>query len=153
MADTTTIKGIIRVVNLDYNKRIVVRYTTDDWVTVSEAVGEYIVGSCDGFSDKFTVELDYSAISGKVGRRLQFCIKYECATNEYWDSNSGKNYVFQCFGPPQARTASSPLSAPVSFKSFAVSVPSAAPVVRSEAFSTFSHSPSALNDEPWLRYL
>jgi protein phosphatase 1 regulatory subunit 3A/B/C/D/E len=74
MSDLTTIKGIVRVVNLDYNKRIVVRYTTDDWLTVSEAIGDYIIGSCDGFSDKFNIELDYADISGKVGRRLQVSI-------------------------------------------------------------------------------
>jgi hypothetical protein len=49
---------------------------------------------------QFTFSVDYSAIAGRVGARLQFCVKYACAGHEYWDSNGGKNYVFQCFGPP-----------------------------------------------------
>ncbi len=147
MSDLTTIKGIVRVVNLDFNKRIIIRYTTDDWVTVSESIGEYIVGSCDGFSDKFNIELDYSAISGMVGRRLQFCIKYECAGNDYWDNNFGKNYIFQCFGPPPMKLS------PLATKSTPIETPAAAQAIRSQAFTTFSHSPSTMNDDPWLRYL
>lgn len=143
MSDLTTIKGIVRVVNLDYNKKIVILYTTDDWVTTSEAVGEYIVGSCDGFSDKFNIELDYSAISGMVGRRLQFCIKYECAGNDYWDNNFGKNYIFQCFGPSSKMSSLATKSTPIE---------AAARAIGSHGMTTFSHSP-AMNDDPWLRYL
>ena len=146
MSDMTTIKGIARVVNLDYNKRVLIRYTTDDWTTTTEVVGEYLVGSCDGFSDKFNFVLDYSSIAGMVGRRLQFCVKYECAGNDYWDNNFGKNYIFQCFGPPPA--GATPIGG---VKSAPIETPGQA--IRSNAFGTFSHSPSALSEDPWLRYL
>jgi len=148
MSDVTTIKGIARVVNLDYNKRVFVRYTTDDWTTTTEVVGEYLVGSCDGFSDKFNFVLDYSSIAGMVGRRLQFCIKFECAGNDYWDNNFGKNYIFQCFGPPPV--GATPIGGG-GVKSAPIETPGQA--IRTSAFGTFSHSPSALSEDPWLRYL
>ena len=150
MSDLNTIKGTARVVNLDYNKRVVIVYTTDDWTETTEVVGEYLVGSCDGFSDKFNFVLDYSAIAGMVGRRLQFCVKYECAGNDYWDNNFGKNYIFQCFGPspsmPGSQTKSVPIGTPVSRHNVRHNN-------NANAFATFSHSPSALHEDPWQRYL
>ena len=79
-----------------------------------------------------------------VGRRLQFCIKFECAGNDYWDNNFGKNYIFQCFGPPPA---------PAQSMSNPIETPASAQAIRSQAFATFSHSPTTLNEDPWLRYL
>jgi protein phosphatase 1 regulatory subunit 3A/B/C/D/E len=119
-------------------------------VTTTEVIGEYIVGSCDGFSDKFNFDLDYSAISGIVGRRLQLCIKYECSGNDYWDNNFGKNYIFQCFGPSPRTASPVPIGG---IKSSPIETPTSHHAIRSHAFGTFSHSPSALNEDPWLRYL
>ena len=165
MSDLKTIKGTIRVVNLDFNKKVVVRYTTDDWKTTSDVDGVYLNGSCDGFSDKFTFSIDYSGIAGSVGKRLQFCLKFECAGNDYWDNNSGRNYVFQCFGPSpvasylstsssfkrpaEPRKKSTPISAPVATTP---SAPRGTSGNNNNPFTTFSHSP-AMNDDPWLRYL
>ena len=158
MSDLKTIRGTVRVVNLDFNKKVVVRFTTDDWRTTSDVDAVYLNGSCDGFSDKFNFCLDYSSISGMVGKRLQFCLKFECAGIEYWDNNSGRNYVFQCFGPSvlasqfghqsESRRKSPPISAPVP-------VTAQQPFQRTPAshmVPTFSHSPG-MHDDPWLRYL
>lgn len=156
MSDLKSIKGTVRVVNLDFNKRVVIRYTTDDWMSTTDCDGVYVNGSCDGFSDKFTFNVDYTPIAGCIGKRLQFCIKYECAGNDYWDNNNGKNYIFQCFGPsPVAPFQAGP--PPSVRKSYPLSSPVTAPSGRgrqhnTNTFSTFSHSP-AMNEEPWLRYL
>lgn len=161
MADLKTIKGTIRVVNLDFNKKVVVRYTTDDWLTTNDVDGVYLNGSCDGFSDKFTFSVDYSSIAGQVGKRLQFCLKFECAGNEYWDSNANKNYVFQCFGPSPLSSSSSTIPrSPERRRSPPCSTPvMVAPVspattsrVVNNLYSNFSHSPG-MHEEPWLRYL
>jgi len=63
MSDEETIRGTVRVVNLDFNKKISLNYTFDDWKTSATLEGIYIEGSCDGFSDKFTFLLDYSPVS------------------------------------------------------------------------------------------
>jgi hypothetical protein len=49
-------------------------------------------------------------------------------------------------------------AAPVAFESSAISAPAQIPAAAAaalgrEAFTTFSHSPSALHEDPWLRYL
>ena len=150
MSDQNTIKGTVRVVNLDYNKKVVVICTTDDWAETTEVAGEYLAGSCDGFSDKFNFVLDYSAIAGMVGRRLQFCVKFECSGNDYWDNNFGKNYIFQCFGPSPSLQGSGTKSVPISSRQNARHNNTNN---STHAFSTFSHSPSAMHDDPWLRYL
>ena len=149
MSDLDTIKGTVRVVNLDYNKRVVVICTTDDWAETTEVAGEYLPGSCDGFSDKFNFVLDYSAIAGMVGRRLQFCVKFECSGNDYWDNNFGKNYIFQCFGPsPSSLPSSVTKSVPIASRQQNARHNSNS----TNAFATFSHSP-AMSEDPWLRYL
>lgn len=98
MSDLTTVKGIVKVVNLDYHKSIYVHYTLDDWSTTSDTSASYMSGSSDGFSDKFVFNIDINSIKGLVGRKIQFCICFTCSNNQYWDNNSGKNYIFQCFG-------------------------------------------------------
>jgi protein phosphatase 1 regulatory subunit 3A/B/C/D/E len=135
----------------------VVRYTTDEWLTSTDVNAVYLNGSCDGFSDKFTFSVDYSRIAGMVGKKLQFCLKFVCAGNEYWDNNAGKNYVFQCFGP-------SPLSATFGkppWRRRAATVTTAAAGVPSPLTSNnninchneyYSQSP-AMHEDPWLRYL
>ena len=162
MGDLKTVRGTARVVNLDFNKKVVVRYTTDDWQTTSDVDGVYMNGSCDGFSDKFVFSIDYSNISGMVGKRLQFCIKFECAGNEYWDSNAGKNYVFQCFGPsplsssfgksPLDRKWSPPTSAPLPVAPPPVNLASSFHRGATHHYSGLTQSP-AMHEDPWLRYL
>jgi hypothetical protein len=91
-----------------------------------------------------------------IGKRLQFCLKFECAGYEYWDSNANKNYVFQCFGP-SVLSSSAFGKSPERKKSPPVAV---APAPLPAAFqrhslhnySVFSQSP-AMHDDPWHRYL
>ena len=74
MSDLTTVKGIVRVVNLDFHKSVFVRYTLNDWSTTSDTSASYMSGSSDGFSDKFVFNIDVNSIKGHVGRKIQFCI-------------------------------------------------------------------------------
>ena len=154
MCDLTTIKGIVRVVNLDFHKSVFVRYTLNEWSTTSDVHAAYMSGSCDGFSDKFVFNIDISSLKGQVGRKVQFCICFTCNQNQYWDNNMGKNYTFQCFGAPtSAQTSATPI------------IPIAAQPQRSLALPAYSaprnvqptnqaaaFSPSA-NDDPWQRFM
>ena len=100
MLNLDTVKGTVRVVNLDFHKSVSVKYTVDDWATNSDTQGSYVIGSCDGFSDKFSFNLDISFIKGQTVKKVEFCIRFMCKQNQYWDNNNGRNYTFQCFGSP-----------------------------------------------------
>ena len=146
MCDVSTVKGIVRVVNLDFHKQVLIKYTTDEWVTSLESQASYMTGSCDGFSDKFMFTLDISAIRGCVGKKVQFCICFVCSANSYWDNNQNRNYTFQCFGAPNVQRNLGMPGAPVS-----PAVPKSLPAYRPTHYG-MSQSPSAMED-PWQRYL
>ena len=88
-----TVVGIVRVLNISFHKSVTVRWTCDDWRTVSETEAEWVAGGGAGDTDKFSFRLVSPVM--KAGARLVFCLRYECSTGEFWDSNNGNNYVFQ----------------------------------------------------------
>lgn len=101
-ADRVTVSCTIRVLNLSFEKSVLVRYTTDGWHTHTDAVATYKPGSCDGWSDKFIATFvcltnqTQKASTFKMGQRIIFAIKYENGggpnANVYWDNNGGLNY-------------------------------------------------------------
>jgi protein phosphatase 1 regulatory subunit 3A/B/C/D/E len=147
MSDSKNVKCVVRVVNLDFHKQVIARYTTDEWVTTTDVSGAYLPGSCDGFSDKFSIVIDASNIIGSAGKKVHFCLKYQCGSNEYWDSNLGKNYTFMCYGPSTVsqlpHQQPSLRSTPVPFRQHQLP-----PMMH----QTMSQSP-AMGDDPWQRYL
>lgn len=52
---TPSIALIIRVLNVAFEKRVVVRYSCDGWRSVQEAPAVYAPGSSDGQTDRFYV--------------------------------------------------------------------------------------------------
>ena len=92
MDGPSAIFGVVRVLNISFHKSVTVKWTVNDWSTVTETSCKYVQGSSKGCSDKFSFKLETGNLA--VGSRLQFCLKYDCA-GEYWDSNGGANYVFQ----------------------------------------------------------
>lgn len=94
-----SVSGTVRVRNLDFNKSVHVRYTLDSWKTFADLQAVYVQNSCDGFSDKFSFVLYANNLS--VGQRLEFAIRFQCKGSQYWDSNKGANYCFQCLPATQ----------------------------------------------------
>ncbi len=93
-----SISGSVWVRNLCFEKRVWVRYSSDEWTTHAEAAATYVAGSCDGFSDEFAFRV-MPPVALMPGQRFQLCVRFEtCGLGEYWDSNGGNNYVFQCKG-------------------------------------------------------
>jgi len=139
MEGPSSVKGIVRVVNLSFHKAVIVRWTVDNWQTVRETEAQYIIGSSQANTDKFSFRLPSPSL--KAGDRLQFCLRYECL-GEHWDSNNGANYIFQVFANANKSTPECPTAA--------------APVPRSQS-RTFrlsaSQSPSQHGDDPWLRFM
>lgn len=146
MANKSAVQGTIRVQNLSFQKKVLLRYTTNEWVTSADIEATYIDGSCDGFSDKFTFYLG-TATPLLVGQRIQFCLCYQTGVAEFWDNNDGKNYVFQCLGVAGSNHVKAPCSSAIP-----LSTPRpAAPMYGGSC--GYSQSPSALSEDPWLRYL
>ncbi|XP_022908912.2 glycogen-binding subunit 76A isoform X1 [Onthophagus taurus] len=89
-----SVKGTVRVLNLDFHKMVHVRYSVDGWRSFSDLQCTYVMNSCDGFSDKFTF-LVYANML-KVGEKLEFAVRYQCRNGSFWDNNNKCNYSFQC---------------------------------------------------------
>ena len=93
MVSPSAISGVVRVENISFHKSVTVKWTVDDWITVTETDCEYMQDRSKGNTDKFSFKLVVGS-SLPVGSRLKFCIKYHCE-GEHWDNNGGDNYVFQ----------------------------------------------------------
>lgn len=98
---TLTITGCVRVRNLDFHKSVHVRYSMDNWHSHSDLTASYVEGSCDGFSDKFSFILFGNSL--QIGQRVELAIRFQAKGEQFWDSNYGTNYAFQCL-PCSART-------------------------------------------------
>jgi len=108
---TYCVIGTVRVRNLDFHKSVHVRYTLDGWKTFADLQATYVSNSCDGFSDKFSFTLYAHTL--QVGQRLEFAIRFQCRGGQYWDSNRGANYSFQCL-PPADHASYVPMPMPMS---------------------------------------
>ena len=94
MFDEMTIRGVVRVLNVDFFKSVLIRFTIDEWITHTDVPTTYVAHSCDGLTDRFTFNLLASIL--QPGQRLIFAVCYRVGGKEFWDSNNGSNYVFQC---------------------------------------------------------
>lgn len=93
---TTVLRGIIRVVNLCYNKSLYIRMTLDCWKTSFDLLAEYVPGSSDGTTDRFAFRLTLVPPFEMEGTRVEFCLRYETSVGTFWANNSDMNYVLFC---------------------------------------------------------
>ncbi|KAI4881375.1 hypothetical protein NFI96_000474 [Prochilodus magdalenae] len=93
---STTIRGIIRVLNLSYHKAVYVRTTLDGWKTHFDLLAEYMPGSSDGQTDRFSFRLTLVPPFQREGARVEFCLRYESFAGTFWGNNGGTNYVLIC---------------------------------------------------------
>ncbi|XP_073539128.1 protein phosphatase 1 regulatory subunit 3D [Phyllobates terribilis] len=90
------ISGTIRVVNLAFEKMVLVRYSFTNWKTHYEAKATWqnsditVVPATDVFS--FVIPLP--PFLQQICSVVQFAIRYQVAGKDYWDNNYGKNYSF-----------------------------------------------------------
>ena len=159
------IKGVVRVVNLDFHKKVSIRSTFDNWVTCSDTDATYLSGTCDGFSDKFSFVIDTSPLIGNPGKRLQLCLRFHCLGNDYWDNNNGTNYVFQYIAagrqsPPKELNTTTQQLHKIPSRGIPITsrgrepgrTSSQGPQEISHIYQPMSHSPSAM-DDPWQRFM
>lgn len=99
VAASFTIDAIVRVANIAFEKRVVLRYTTNEWLTWTDVVASYVPHSSDGFSDKFravfTLAVNANGHQAMLpGQRLVFALNYLANEHEeFWDNNLGLNYA------------------------------------------------------------
>ncbi|XP_075065114.1 protein phosphatase 1 regulatory subunit 3A [Mixophyes fleayi] len=93
---TTSMKGLIRVLNLSYEKQIYVRMSLDDWQSYYDLLAEYVPDSCNGETDQFFFTISLASPYQKEGATLEFSICYETAVGTFWENNEGRNYVLTC---------------------------------------------------------
>lgn len=103
-----TITGCVRVRNLDFHKSVHIRYSLDNWRSYSDLTASYVENSCDGFSDKFSFMMFGNSM--QIGQRVEMAIRFQAKGEQFWDSNYGTNYCFQCL-PCSARPNNSLVAA------------------------------------------
>ncbi|XP_036374420.1 uncharacterized protein LOC118770760 isoform X2 [Megalops cyprinoides] len=72
---TTTLRGMIRVLNLCFSKMVYVRTTLDGWCTHFDLLAEFIPGSSDGETDRFLFKLILVPPFEKDGAKVEFCVR------------------------------------------------------------------------------
>nr|XP_031311092.1 protein phosphatase 1 regulatory subunit 3A isoform X1 [Camelus dromedarius] len=93
---STSMKGIIRVLNISFEKLVYVRMSLDDWQTYYDILAEYVPNSCDGETDQFSFKILLVPPYQKDGTKVEFCIRYETSVGTFWSNNNGTNYVLVC---------------------------------------------------------
>lgn len=81
------IHGIVKVMNIAYDKEVSVRWTHDKWRTHHDSKCSYCQGSSDGVTDRFSFTLPAN------GDDIEFAVCYRVNGAEYWDSFNGQNYL------------------------------------------------------------
>ncbi|XP_006859358.1 PREDICTED: protein phosphatase 1 regulatory subunit 3A [Chrysochloris asiatica] len=93
---STSMKGIIRVLNVSFEKLVYVRMSLDDWQSYYDILAEYVPNSCDGETDQFSFKITLVPPYQKDGSRVEFCIRYETSIGTFWSNNNGVNYALVC---------------------------------------------------------
>ncbi|KAM4563427.1 protein phosphatase 1, regulatory subunit 3Da isoform 1-T3 [Odontesthes bonariensis] len=93
--------GIAQVLNLDFEKEVIARYSFTEWKGCSETKASWVSimtleeGGSQITCDTFRFHLPVPPFL-KPGALLQFAIQYKVCGTEYWDNNEGENYKLVC---------------------------------------------------------
>lgn len=93
---TTILKGMIRVLNVSFDKTVYVRTSLDSWSNHFDLLAEYIPGSSKDLMDCFSFRLTLVPPFDEQGARVDFCLRYETPVGTFWANNNNKNYVLLC---------------------------------------------------------
>ncbi len=91
--DRKTLKGVVRVKNLAFQKWVAVRFTFDWWQTTSEVTATHKESMKGGQYDRFTFSLKLHDMLAKIEDKTLFlALRYTTDGREIWDNNGGSNY-------------------------------------------------------------
>ncbi|XP_060891860.1 nestin isoform X1 [Labrus mixtus] len=93
---TTILKGVIRVLNISFDKAVYVRTSLDSWSSHFDLLTEYMPGSSEGLTDCFSFKLTLIPPFGEQGAGVDFCLRYETSVGTFWANNDNRNYMLCC---------------------------------------------------------
>lgn len=88
---STSITGYIRVVNLAYEKSVVIRYTEDEWKTFQDIPADFVFSMTQDSIDVFVFTIFLQTKTSETSI-VELAVRYQTAGKEYWDNNQNKNY-------------------------------------------------------------
>uniref|UniRef100_A0A131XW12 CBM21 domain-containing protein n=1 Tax=Ixodes ricinus TaxID=34613 RepID=A0A131XW12_IXORI len=101
------IHAVIRVLNVAFEKLVILRYSLDQWRSFCDLRAVYLPGSSDGLSDRFGADLYLSENCARP--MVQMCVRYVVGDREFWDNNGGTNYRFEFRESPRDEPEMTPL--------------------------------------------
>ncbi|NWU80106.1 PPR3A phosphatase, partial [Onychorhynchus coronatus] len=92
----TCMNGIIRVLNISFEKQVYVRTTLNNWLSYYDILAEFMPNSCGNETDQFCFKISLVPPYQKDGVKVEFCIRYETSVGTFWANNDDKNYTLIC---------------------------------------------------------
>ncbi|NWV97134.1 PPR3A phosphatase, partial [Machaerirhynchus nigripectus] len=92
----TCMSGVIRVLNVSFEKQVYVRMTLNNWLSYYDILAEFMPNSCGGETDQFCFKISVVPPFQKDGVKVEFCIRYETSAGIFWANNDDKNYTLIC---------------------------------------------------------
>ena len=91
--DNRNLIGAVNVANIAFEKQVAARFTLDGWQTISEVTAEYKSTGPVDTNDQFRFTITLPAQADLRTEPIQLCVRYRVNGQEFWDNNSGKNYL------------------------------------------------------------
>ncbi|KAM6293429.1 protein phosphatase 1 regulatory subunit 3A [Porphyrio hochstetteri] len=92
----TCMNGIIRVLNVSFEKLVYVRMTLNNWDSYYDILAEFMPNSCGSESDQFCFKISLVPPYQRDGAKVEFCIRYETSVGTFWANNDDRNYTLIC---------------------------------------------------------
>ncbi|NXO33734.1 PPR3A phosphatase, partial [Locustella ochotensis] len=92
----TGMNGIVRVLNVSFEKQVYVRMTLNNWLSYYDILAEFMPNSCGSETDQFCFKISLVPPFQKDGIKVEFCIRYETSVGTFWANNDDKNYTLIC---------------------------------------------------------
>ncbi|XP_039582583.1 protein phosphatase 1 regulatory subunit 3A [Passer montanus] len=96
MPGITCMNGIVRVLNVSFEKQVYVRMTLNNWLSYYDILAEFMPNSCGSETDQFCFKISLVPPFQKDGTKVEFCIRYETSVGTFWANNDDKNYTLIC---------------------------------------------------------
>lgn len=92
----TCMNGIVRVLNISFEKTVYVRMTLNNWLSYYDILAEFMPNSCGSETDQFCFKISLVPPYQKDGAKVEFCIRYETSVGTFWANNNNQNYTLIC---------------------------------------------------------
>ncbi|MCL4144343.1 UNVERIFIED_CONTAM: hypothetical protein GTU68_059592 [Idotea baltica] len=98
------LEGTVKVRNIAFEKSVVIRYTSTNWVCSDDVEADYVTTPSSGSSynlyDTFSFQIPLP--SSSTADKIEFCLCYFTDGGSFWDNNNNKNYAVVAFKSKKA---------------------------------------------------